>query len=423
MKLLFMNFNEVKTELRENYFKVGFELVEETETSLCFSFNSIKYGISKEEIEEYAVFQNDKGLYKKIPFETSICSNKYREQLVSSIDSRRMSLGVLMPDQNTVFGEKTEGKIFAEIGTISDLFININRFNRDFFPRTPMYSIAQRADRSVIYPIKSIFSRYISIKVYNIVGTTIEDAEKISSKTIEDSLFQLSYLKNVPVWIVEEFPYKRTTRLERFKFVDSYPSWTFPLKTSYNSDLIRFYQFAMSTTIPEFQFLSYYHILEYFFITVSNEKLYETIEKRIKDPLFLYSEKYYNFLIQDITNNKKETDERMMLKNVLEKYIDKKELRIFIELYETHLSDKRYTKKHDVFGTSLQVNLVDEHIMGNLAIHIKEIRNALVHSSEKYFEGTRYIPLTKSSKDLSKEIPLMKFLAEKIIIATSKPLE
>lgn len=418
-----MDFNETKKIMREKYLEKGFKLKDEDEETITMLYGTNEYVIIKDDISEYLKYLNEKNSYQITPCETSVCSNLYREQLVSSIDIRRAPVDMFFRDQTPCFGEKSEEKIHVELGSASNLFINVNRFNDDVLSRFTLYSGVTRDTSGKINDIRGIYSRLITIKVYNIGADTIDEAEKISSKKVEDALFELSYMKNIPIWVVDEFPYKRSSRLEKFRYNEIYPNWNFPLKTSYNSDLIRFYQFAMSTNIPEFQFLSYYHILEYFFITVNNEKLYDMIEKRIKDPRFTFTEKYYGFLIQDIMNNKQETDEKVMLKNVLEKYIDKAELKIFIESYEKHLGDKIYTKKHDVFGVQLQVILEKDHIIGNIAVHIKEIRNALVHSSEKYLIGTRYVPLTKSSKELSKEIPLMKFLAEKIIIATSIPIE
>jgi len=55
-----------------------------------------------------------------------------------------------------------------------------------------------------------------------------------------------------------------------------------------------------------------------------------------------------------------------------------------------------------------------------VAKHIKEIRNALVHSTDKYERRVRHVPFTKTTEKIAQDIPLMKFLAERVIISSAK---
>ena len=57
---------------------------------------------------------------------------------------------------------------------------------------------------------------------------------------------------------------------------------------------------------------------------------------------------------------------------------------------------------------------------GNLAKRIKIIRNALVHSSDRYERQQRYIPTYGSEKMIRNEITLLRFFAEKVIIGSVK---
>ena len=51
---------------------------------------------------------------------------------------------------------------------------------------------------------------------------------------------------------------------------------------------------------------------------------------------------------------------------------------------------------------------------------VKIIRNALVHSSDRYERKERYIPTASAESEIRKEIPLMKYLAERVIIGSAK---
>ena len=125
-------------------------------------------------------------------------------------------------------------------------------------------------------------------------------------------------------------------------------------------------------------------------------------------------------MVHDVTKHGQETDETVMLKNVLNSFIDERELMEFIVSYEKYLDEKIYSKKHNVFGTNIEIKLQEGHVFGNISKHIKEIRNALVHSTDRYERSTRHIPFTKTTKKIAQDIPLMKFLAERIIIASAK---
>lgn len=108
-----------------------------------------------------------------------------------------------------------------------------------------------------------------------------------------------------------------------------------------------------------------------------------------------------------------------MLKNVLNKFVDETELMDFINSYEKHIEDKLYTKKHTRFGEEIEVKLEKGHVIGNVAKIIKTIRNALVHSSDTYERNLRHVPFSKSTEIVKREIPLVKFLAERVIIASA----
>ena len=108
-----------------------------------------------------------------------------------------------------------------------------------------------------------------------------------------------------------------------------------------------------------------------------------------------------------------------MLKRVLQKFVDENELIEFIKAYEEYLGENIYSRRRVVFGESIEVNLIPGHVIGNLSKRIKVIRNALVHSADRYERNQRYIPSSEAEKKLKKEIPLLKYLAEKVVIGSA----
>ncbi len=111
-----------------------------------------------------------------------------------------------------------------------------------------------------------------------------------------------------------------------------------------------------------------------------------------------------------------------MLKNVLNKYVEETRLIEFISSYEKYLGQCVYTTKHNVFGTEINIPLEKVHAIANTAKHIKETRNAIVHSTDRFGEGIRHIPFTETTAQIERDIPLIKFLAERVIISASKAI-
>jgi len=211
------------------------------------------------------------------------------------------------------------------------------------------------------------------------------------------------------------------SRTRAFRFTERFRGDHIPLsEVDFNPDIVRFYEFGMGTDIPELRFLAFYQVLEYYFVSTANEKLHEKMSNRIKDPRFGLTSSNLDRLVHDVIEHRHETDETKMLKNVLSKFVDETLLIDFIKAYEKHLGESIYSKRHMVFGVPVEVKLEEGHVFGNVAKHIKEIRNALVHSTDRYERQARHVPFTKTTEKIAQDIPLMKFLAERVIISSAK---
>ena len=380
--------------------------------------------VSQEEIKEYADFEELRLGFKSKPVECSICSPTYREQIVdfTSNDTRR-NFFFLNKDLPFIFGEKGENKMYVEVGHSSMLFINFFRLDETYL-KICIDRIKRMLHRQLnISPeMHNILYRPLTIKVYNVAASSIEKALKLSNSVIDACLFELSYLKGIPLALVEEWP-RRQPIVKPFQFGDNNTTGQqlrLP-KTTFNSDIIRFYQRGMSTDDPVIQFLSFYQVLEYYFDSVSDKLLYDKLSQRINDPKFLTSQSNLDRVIKDILSHTKETThETIKLKLVLDKFIDETELIEFIKAYEKHLDNNLYSKKYTVFGKDIEVKFLSGHVFGNIATRIKTIRNALVHSSDSFERDQRYIPTTSNENIIRIEIPVIKYLSEKVIIASGR---
>lgn len=113
-------------------------------------------------------------------------------------------------------------------------------------------------------------------------------------------LFHLAYnldIALVPQRFFEEVSRRgRITRMRR-----STTEELDPPRRTYNEDLVNHYILAISTDSPTVQFLSHYHVLEYFFESVFDDDLIEQIKTSITQPGFSYKcKKDVNHLISTI---------------------------------------------------------------------------------------------------------------------------
>lgn len=202
-----------------------------------------------------------------------------------------------------------------------------------------------------------------------------------------------------------------------------------PPRRIYNEDLTRHYLLAISNESPNIQFLSYYHIMEYYFEDVFNNELIEQVKNKISGPNFSYKKKQdVQDLVKHIKNKlqiKSSTstiNESEALKLVVKKYVDFESLKDEINSYDENLIE--YYKSNKVFfsdGSTFNLNSESENekLIKEISNRIYATRCALVHSKDGFKE--KYIPF-KDEPILMKEIPLMRFIAEMIIIHHSKEL-
>lgn len=192
-------------------------------------------------------------------------------------------------------------------------------------------------------------------------------------------------------------------------------------KSKYKDELVGFYKMAKSSLFASQAFLSYYHVLEYNFLQVADEELYNKSKAIINSPSFNSNYNQVNKLLSILKKHERNLDETNMLRRVINKYVDEEELIEFIKELEYEKKEKIYSKpKNDIFGEQKFIKLEKGHVIANVSGVIKHIRNFLVHSSDKYTREECVIPFSESETIITRYIPITRFLAEKIIYGDAK---
>lgn len=374
--------------------------------------NFVKIKLDKKDIENYIKLNS---LYKKDhPTECSLMNDNYREVIIEYIGV--IPYWIVHEEEEIILGNRDDEGIYIRIGAATDNFMMCYLCNDNLFNYSELNFYKESEE-----PIKILdfFTRPITISINNLNIIPEEKRISFSDDMFETCLFELAYFKEACTNLCkswdEFYLEEEDSDLEESQEKESYQ---LP-KVFYNKELTKFYRLGLSSYFPILEFLTYCQILEYFFINVSYEELYNKLSYELKDPKFVPKESYIAKLVRIVEEHSKKVDETEMLNNVLKKFIDFKDIKEFIENYEEKISEKIYTKRNEIFGEMVEVILKENHIFGNVAKIIKIIRNALVHSSDRYEGKKRYVPFSESTEIVEKHIPLLKFLAEKVIFATS----
>jgi hypothetical protein len=194
----------------------------------------------------------------------------------------------------------------------------------------------------------------------------------------------------------------------------------------YIPDLVHHYRLGVSAESPMLEYLSYYHIAEHWFENVYHDDLVKRVQDLLTDPGFSYRRKNdVRGLIKNVTRAVHIRDEELVMSSeqsalelTLERYVNIADLKSDINKYDPALITY-YAQKKVRFAEADTIDFSQSDttkIIKSLTKRVYKTRNALVHSKEGGRE--KFTPFVDDS-ELRVEIPLIRFIAERIIIATS----
>ena len=199
-----------------------------------------------------------------------------------------------------------------------------------------------------------------------------------------------------------------------------------PLR-KYSEDVVDYYKQALASNDPYIKYISFYHVMEYFYDEVFKRKMVTDLKNKITHPDFSYKneDKIYE-IAMFVKNRLRMNDETghgnelESLKYVLNEYVSIDALKTRINRID--LNALNYYQNNKVaFCNAPVISWSDSQgAFTQIAKRIYFTRNSLVHSkSGKNKE--RYHPY-QDEKQLQLEIPLVKAVAEAIIINSSEIL-
>lgn len=304
-----------------------------------------------------------------------------------------------------------------------------NGLNRRFDTMKMRWRINELEKRDLFSLITTIikFPMCLSISSEKIVD---QDTFKSCS---ESFMFNMAYNYNVLIKCVDE---ANNVILEKKNYIRSKSLNMKEMETPkliYNPTLIEHHFTAMSSEDPFIKFIGFYHVIEHFYEAVYNEQILNDVQDIIKNPGFSHKRKRDILKIVDVVKRKlKENKENFQgneleaLELVLKKFINVENIIMNLTQYDATLIDY-YKDNIVVFSGGDKIDLnnkQDSYLLKKLAKRIYKTRNALVHNKSNEFslnDRGIYKPF-KDKERLIKEIPLIRYIAEEIIINSAAEL-
>jgi len=197
-------------------------------------------------------------------------------------------------------------------------------------------------------------------------------------------------------------------------------------KRAYLPELVSSYQLALSSESPMLAYLSFYHVAEHFFEEIFLNDIALKLQDSITAPGFSTKRMQdLHGLIRTVSKSLKSRDESMVINEstalnlTLKRHVTLPDLVDSLEAFDGLLLETYATKKVSFSaGPTVELRGNDsDQIFKNLSDRIYKTRNSLVH--RKNGGQGRFTPF-KDDRALEPELPLMRFLAEQIIISTSE---
>lgn len=282
---------------------------------------------------------------------------------------------------------KDEDKFIATIGEKSDLIWAVLF---ELFIKEDMYSINHTLPQH-----ESI----MALQLYNVWGMTGDEIRK----TVDEILFKCSTELDMHFKIVH---------LDE-RITEEGVSGYYELPTTmgeYEHIPMMYFNNAFASEDIRMQFLSYYQVLEFFFVRAQN---YELID-RLNAESLLTPPVRHNDLRKVLKSYKNSTTEIESLKLILKKAILVDDFRAWVNECSDRI--ERYTNS-GISEIDIKLTAADEKIISKLATRIYYYRCSIAHAKGDIDE---FVALPDVSGDeIKQEIPLVRWIAERSIKSCS----
>lgn len=389
-----MNREALKKLLKDSYERHGFDVVSEQpngETILRFPHPETyeaTFRITNEDISEYGELEAARKEFRTVG-NVSLANRNFREALLLPLDASIEEADL----RDLIFKPNSNSKTYLEIDSVSAVFANYFRFDVGYIKLCldRFYRLSQRARRdSTQNPIdiRQLFAMPLSIRVYEIGAPNIAEAVRISDELIEGTLFTLAYDYGIPMMLATDWPQSRFERQQTIKQHDHNLQRVILPQVGFRRDLLRFYQAGISSPIAAHRFLSFYQVLQGFFQEVDHAGAYDALSSFLRSENFKADSASLTRIVQLVEAHKNGVGAAERLEQLLRQHVGADAIKDFV----------------------VRAGANAEESIKSLANRLVAVHEAIIDA------GLTGLPLDDNS--VAREVPLIQFLAEQVILAT-----
>ena len=233
--------------------------------------------------------------------------------------------------------------------------------------------------------------------------------------------FQIDLLSDVPLALERERRRSLGARRARKK-IDLATDLEYP-KTEFDEAPLSLYSYARSASgMPLLQFLAFYQVVEFYFPIYSRAEAQRRLKAILKDPTFRGDRDVdIGRLLSSIQVSRSGAygDERSQLRAALAECIDSDSIRDFFESDP----DRKdfYLAKGKASYHKIPLANPTADLRGDVADRLYDIRCKIVHTKNDSHGGDveLLLPFSKEAEQLSYDIELAQYLAQRVLIAGS----
>ena len=283
-------------------------------------------------------------------------------------------------DIGAIHMKDSAGNAVASIGEKSDLIWEV------FYG----YFVNENGDGSIDH-VYSNHEKYLSIQLFNVEALS---QEEIVAR-VNEILLHVSMVYDMDFKVFEVDSLIKCEGETPILRVEYTPTGFEEVPMFYLSN-------ANNTNDERFKFLSYYQVIEYFFVRAQNYYFLEELKSIDMNNV------NHNELRKILANYKKVTNERETLKLVLKRAIDIPKFKTWINSNSEHFDI--YCRSQ---GYKIDLSKEDKKIISNIVERVYGYRCSIAHAKGDVEE---YIAIPNiSRKIIAAEIPLVKYLAYEVI--------
>lgn len=283
-------------------------------------------------------------------------------------------------DIGDIHMKDSAGNAVASIGEKSDLIWEV------FYG----YFVNENEDGSIDH-VYSNHEKYLSIQLFNVEALS---KEEIVAR-VNEILLHVSMVYDMDFKVFEVDSLIKCEGEAPILRVEYTPTGFEEVPMFYLSN-------ANDTNDERFKFLSYYQVIEYFFVRAQNYYFLEELKSIDMNNV------NHNELRKILANYKKVTNEREALKLVLNRAIDIHKFKTWINSNSEHFDI--YCRSQ---GYKIDLSKEDKKIISNIVERVYGYRCSIAHAKGDVEE---YIAIPNiSRKIIAAEIPLVKYLAYEVI--------